>query len=316
MAAGRHDAHRVLTYCGATENRSTSQREREREVRLSLAEGKREANLVPLGCIDSSCSSHNHRTAPSLSLSHSRLGWLKQTVFPSSSFDLTWHNPFLHNNTVCVCVLLLPPTQPKGSLPHFHWWHQFLFSLWVSKQPAYLLCHHFGNISHRAMKAREVSARMAQQPLIRSKRIHQQMYTTRKRYLSVESISEDFGWLILETEVITITTRHRCRGRIAKRMVGDFRSKNTGLISRHIFTELVKLIHLKDIPDIIEDFDSGISMDRIRYSSWPEPIQLEPVTSSEPATLSTTDCLQVASFESSTLSTRLIKGIGNWIGIH
>lgn len=178
------------------------------------------------------------------------------------------------------------------------------------------------------MSCDEPSSSMEQPPFsIRSKRSHKQIITNRKRYIFVESINDEIGWLVLETDVVNITTHHRYCGKLKLKNLAGFRSKNIGLISRNTFTELVKLIYLKDVPSIINDFEAGVPLNQIRYSRWPrlqcasikcgeaeKPNDSGQISAIEPHVYSVSDNLHTSYHKNSLISTRLIKSISNLIG--
>lgn len=154
---------------------------------------------------------------------------------------------------------------------------------------------------------------------LRSERMHQQVATRRRRSLYVQPIDSQKAWLFVETELITITTRHRSDGRLHRPDMTNSKCTNYGIISKYCFRDLVKPIFSADIPAIIEDFRIGIPFSEIKYSSWAcspkDDINWQ--TRQQQTKMLTSDSDQslfASTHKNSTFTTRLIKSVTSLIG--
>ena len=128
---------------------------------------------------------------------------------------------------------------------------------------------HCGHHTYRNKTLRRLSNRENSKLKLRSYREHIQIVTNRKRSLNVELIDDSIAVLTIETAIIYTTIGHHFFGKLKSRNMTNNHCRNLGLVSRYFHTDLVKLIYVKDIPKIISDFESGKSLNQIKYSSWP-----------------------------------------------
>lgn len=155
---------------------------------------------------------------------------------------------------------------------------------------------------------------------VSSERMHQQVATRRRRSIYVQPIDTQKAWLFIETELITITTRHRSYGHLQKPNMTNSKCTNYGIISKHCFRDLVKPIFSVDIPAIVEDFRDGIPFNEIKYSSWacsPKDDINWQTRQQQTKMISNAagdQSLFASSHKNSTFTTRLIKSVSNLVG--
>ncbi|XP_027205711.2 uncharacterized protein LOC113799296 [Dermatophagoides pteronyssinus] len=126
-----------------------------------------------------------------------------------------------------------------------------------------------GNHTYGKQSLRRSTNRKNLKLKLRTHREHMQIVTNRKRSLYVEFIDENIAVLTIETAIIYTTIGHNYFGKLKSRTMTDNHCRNLGLVSRYFHTDLVKLIYVEDIPKILNDFESGKSLNQIKYSSWP-----------------------------------------------
>ncbi|KAI2809447.1 hypothetical protein RDWZM_003283 [Blomia tropicalis] len=148
---------------------------------------------------------------------------------------------------------------------------------------------------------------------VRTERMHRQIVTNRRRIIYVQKIDDQHSWLFIETEVITTTTQHRSNGILHKLNKTKLNGHNLGLVSKYIFSDLIKPIYTKDIPMIIEDFKMGKPIQEIQYSKWANVAETRGQT--QLLTNEMKNSLFESSHKNSTFVTRLIKSVTGLIGL-
>ncbi|KAF7494098.1 hypothetical protein SSS_09870 [Sarcoptes scabiei] len=127
----------------------------------------------------------------------------------------------------------------------------------------------------RALNDRSVPLPIPMSPIKRInhrwKLSHLQVITNRRRSIYVSILNEKFAILTMETFILFTTIKHHYDGELRKRFADhlDNETDNLGLVSQYSCTDLVKLIHLEDLPTIVAEIQSGKSLNQIVYSSWP-----------------------------------------------
>lgn len=102
-----------------------------------------------------------------------------------------------------------------------------------------------------------------------NKRLRQREFTNRRRNVFIDYLDEERCLLTIETELTTISMRHNYSSHlITPSSQNEYTCHNAGVVTKRIIVDLIKPIYTLDLPSIVEQVQSGIELNQVRYSEW------------------------------------------------